>query len=145
MDELNQKITNLERQVLALEKANDGLESRILQLERNWRDFRSMQNDFSRQFGILNCWEFMRCGREPKGQKVSEMGICPSAEMKKYDGINRGKNSGRICWALVGTLCGGRIQGVFAEKISSCLKCEFYQYVCLQEGKEMQYALLSRD
>ncbi|MBI4766175.1 MAG: hypothetical protein HY787_16510 [Deltaproteobacteria bacterium] len=94
--------------------------------------------------GILNCWEFKQCGRELEGKNVAELGICPAAELKKYDRINRGKNSGRICWALVGTLCGGRIQGVYALKVDTCLNCDFYQYVVQQEGKEMRYALLSK-
>ena len=86
----------------------------------------------------------MKCGREPGGHKESELGICPTTKLKKFDGVNRGRKSGRICKALVGTLCGGRIQGIYAEKITTCLSCMFYQLVCLQEGKGMQYAFLSR-
>jgi len=30
----------------------------------------------------LNCWEFKKCGREPGGEKASELGICPRQMMK---------------------------------------------------------------
>jgi hypothetical protein len=80
-----------------------------------------------------NCWEFMRCGREPGGAKVAELGICPAATETRANGINMGKNGGRCCWALVGTLCGGQIQSSFAMKLNSCLKCEFYQLVVKEE------------
>ena len=26
-----------------------------------------------------NCWEYMKCGREPEGEKVAELGICRAA------------------------------------------------------------------
>ena len=144
MQELNQKIAELEKEILALKKVNSELESRILRLEQNSQNAESKPSGHQPQIGVLNCWEFKKCGREPGGKNISELGICPAAELKKYDGTNRGKNSGRICWALVGTLCGGRVQGIYAQKIANCLNCELYQHVCLQEGKEMQYALLSR-
>jgi hypothetical protein len=144
MHELNQKIAELEKEIVALKKVNSELESRILRLEQNSQNAESKSSGLQTQIGILNCWEFKKCGREPGGKNISELGICTAAESRKYDGINRGKNSGRICWALVGTLCGGKVQGVYAQKIATCLNCEFYQYVCLQEGKEMRYALLSR-
>ena len=35
-----------------------------------------------------NCWEYWACGREPNGGKVAEMGECPTATNKKYNGIN---------------------------------------------------------
>ena len=35
MHELNQKIAELEKEILALKKVNSGLESRILRLEQN--------------------------------------------------------------------------------------------------------------
>ncbi|MCF8062878.1 MAG: hypothetical protein K9M82_10210 [Deltaproteobacteria bacterium] len=89
----------------------------------------------------LNCWEFKKCGRESGGTNVGDLGICPAAEMEKLEGINRGKNGGRACWALVGTLCGGKVQGIYAEKIGTCLECEFYSYVRDQEGQDFLHAL----
>ncbi|MEZ4527675.1 MAG: protein kinase [Desulfobacterales bacterium] len=83
----------------------------------------------------LNCWEYMKCGRDPGGKNAAEFGVCPAAEDASFDGINRGKNGGRICWAVGGTFCGGEIQGTFAEKRKSCINCEFYKLVRKEKGK----------
>ena len=88
----------------------------------------------------LNCWEFKKCGREPNGAKVAELGVCPAAIETRTNGINCGKNGGRSCWALSGTLCGGIVQGSFAAKLGNCLKCEFYQMVGSEEGVNHQSA-----
>ena len=82
----------------------------------------------------LNCWDFKQCGREPDGQRAEELGVCPAAVEASFDGINFGKNAGRICWAVAGTCCGGKVQGTFAEKRKSCVSCDFYQKVQDQEG-----------
>ena len=76
-----------------------------------------------------NCWEVKLCGRQPSGEKVGELGICPATTDKSCDGINEGRNGGRICWAISGTFCGGKIQGTYAQKQSSCLACDFMQSV----------------
>lgn len=81
-----------------------------------------------------NCWEVKNCGREPGGENVSELGVCPAAIEDNCDGVNGGSKGGRICWALAGTLCGGKVQGMFAMKIESCVKCEFFQQVVEEEG-----------
>lgn len=83
----------------------------------------------------LNCWEYKNCGREPGGAKVSELGVCPAAIDTPSNGLNGGSNAGRICWALAGTLCGGQVQGTFAQKRRSCVQCDFYQKVKEEEGK----------
>jgi hypothetical protein len=51
----------------------------------------------------LNCWEFEKCGRQPGGIKVKELGVCPAATEKRAHGINGGINGGRACWAIAGT------------------------------------------
>jgi len=81
----------------------------------------------------LNCWEFKKCGREPGGAKTSELGKCPSASETRVDGINNGKNGGRVCWAIAGTLCGGKVQGSYAQKFLNCMECEFYKSVVHEE------------
>jgi len=73
-----------------------------------------------------NCWEAKKCGREPGGKKVAELGVCPAATDTSADGLNGGKNAGRICWAVTGTFCGGKVQGTFAQKQLSCLVCDFF-------------------
>ena len=82
----------------------------------------------------MNCWEFKKCGREPGGKKVRELGVCPAAIERRVDGTNDGLNGGRACWALAGTLCGGKVQGSFAAKVVNCMKCDFYQLVGEQQG-----------
>ncbi len=86
----------------------------------------------------VNCWEFTQCGRELYGQNVSELGMCLASTAEKLDGTNHGKNGGRACWAITGTLCGGEVQGTFASKLENCLKCDFYQLVRKEEGAEFQ-------
>ena len=73
----------------------------------------------------LNCWEFKKCGREPGGAKAEELGVCQAAIESRVDEVNRGKNGGRSCWAVTGTLCGGEVQGTFAAKLGNCLMCDF--------------------
>ena len=81
-----------------------------------------------------NCWEYKMCGREPGGLKVTLLGACPAAAESKLDGLHAGKNAGRACWAISGTLCEGKVQGTYAQKLSNCLACEFYQLVGREEG-----------
>ena len=81
-----------------------------------------------------NCWEVKKCGREPGGSKVGELGVCPAPTTAAHNGTNSGKNGGRFCWAIAGTLCGGKKQGTFAEKRLSCLSCEFFNSVKTEEG-----------
>lgn len=86
----------------------------------------------------LNCWECKQCGREPGGAMVAELGVCPAAVEARIDGTNGGKNGGRACWAVVGTLCGGKVQGSFAVKLNSCLKCEFHGMVITEQGEDLK-------
>ena len=85
-----------------------------------------------------NCWEFKKCGREPNGAKVAELGICPSTTEKRLDGIHGGKNAGRACWVIAGTLCKGEVQGTFAKKYENCSKCDFYIKVHSEENHHFQ-------
>jgi len=85
-----------------------------------------------------NCWDFKKCGRQPGGTRVAELGVCPAATMTRADGMNGGIKGGRICWALAGTLCGGQVQGTFAQKLTNCMACDFYKQVRAQEGAQLQ-------
>ena len=88
----------------------------------------------------LNCWQFEKCGREPGGAKQAELGVCPAATEARLDGTNSGKNAGRACWGVTGTLCGGKAQGTFATKVHSCLQCDFYRLVGEEEGSAHESA-----
>ena len=81
-----------------------------------------------------NCWEFFECGRQPGGEKVSKLGACPAALQSKLNGFNDGINGGRTCWAIAGTLCKGKTQGSYAQKLGDCLRCEFYASVRQDQG-----------
>ena len=71
----------------------------------------------------LNCWEFKKCGRQPGGEHVNDMGLCPATIEEKLDGIHDGSNGGRACWVIAGTLCKGEKQGSFAQKLTNCVTC----------------------
>jgi hypothetical protein len=81
-----------------------------------------------------NCWEWKKCGRQSGGEKADELGVCPAATENAGDGLNRGTKAGRICWAISGTFCSGKIQGTFAEKQLSCMTCDFFKKVKEEEG-----------
>jgi hypothetical protein len=63
----------------------------------------------------VNCWEFMQCGREAGGRREEELGTCPAYP-----------DHGKQCARVAGTMCEDRLQGFFARKILTCLKCDFY-------------------
>jgi hypothetical protein len=64
----------------------------------------------------MNCWEFKKCGREKGGAHVAEFGICPAYP-----------KHGKHCARIAGTFCGGKVQGVFAVKLASCMQCDYYR------------------
>jgi len=82
-----------------------------------------------------NCWEVMKCGRQPGGDKVSQLGLCPAATETSFDGTNGGKNAGRFCWKVAGTMCGGKVEGVVARRLKSCTDCEFYHQVREEQAR----------
>ena len=85
----------------------------------------------------LNCWEVQGCGRQPRGVNVADLGICPASVEEWADGMNGGRNGGRTCWALAGTLCRGEVQGTFAIGLANCMRCPFYLQVAREEGQEL--------
>lgn len=89
-----------------------------------------------------NCWEFKKCGREPGGMHVKEFGICPATQEHRLDGAHDGKNAGRSCWVLAGTLCKGQVQGTFAQKYKNCEICDFYRTVKQEEGGKFQLSVV---
>ena len=83
--------------------------------------------------GKMNCWEFKKCGRQPGGLKEKELGTCPAAVAGDFHGAHEGQNAGRACWAVAGSLCGGKIQGTYAQKLLNCWRCEFMNLVKREE------------
>ena len=69
-----------------------------------------LKNDFTRSFdnsSLTPCWELMKCTNT----------ACRSYR----DPVNL------RCWEVAGTLCGGKVQGSFAQKLENCSLCEVYQ------------------
>ena len=81
-----------------------------------------------------NCWQHKRCGRELGGLKSGALGVCPASLEVRLDATHQGKNGGRACWIVAGSLCGGELQGTFAQKFQSCKDCDFYLAVKKEEG-----------
>jgi len=85
---------------------------------------------------LKNCWEFYQCGLEPGGKNAEEVGICPATTETKLNGVNRGKNGGRACWAVSRTLCSnGGVYGQVHEKFRHCVTCAFFGKVQDEEGR----------
>ena len=58
----------------------------------------------------LQCWQYLKCGMDNCADKH-----CPAYP-----------NYGRVCWAIAGTYCSGKVEGAYAQKIKSCKNCPFY-------------------
>jgi len=86
----------------------------------------------------INCWEFTRCGREQGGVMVAELGMCPAATENRVNGLNEGKNGGRVCWAIAGTFCKGEVQGTFILKMVDCMNCDFFKLVAREQGTTIE-------
>ena len=86
-----------------------------------------------------NCWDFKKCGREPGGARVAELGVCPAAIDTSHNGTNRGENAGRYCWRVAGTMCDEKVQGTYACKLLSCIKCDFFKVVQEQEATDFAH------
>ena len=85
-----------------------------------------------------NCWEFMKCEWQPVHSKIDEIGVCPAVVDNRFNGLHDGKNAGRVCWMIAGTLCGGKVQDDYAQKHKSCIECEFYRLVKKEEGLDFK-------
>lgn len=82
----------------------------------------------------INCWEYSRCGREPGGTRVGEMGVCPATTLTSADGYLGGRNGGRACAYVAGTYCSGTVQGTYRDKSKQCQACEFYRLLRAEHG-----------
>lgn len=80
----------------------------------------------------LNCWEFKKCGRQAGGRRCGDE-PCPASVETRLDGVHGGKNAGRACWAVVGSMCGEVATGMFAVETEDCGRCAFYGKVRAEE------------
>ena len=81
-----------------------------------------------------NCWEVMNCGRHSESNINFKTGVCPAAKHSEFDGINNGKFAGRVCWTIAGSFCLKNKQGIFSNKLMTCLYCEFFEKIREEEG-----------
>jgi hypothetical protein len=79
-----------------------------------------------------NCWEFKNCGKHKSG--VDGSSPCQVPKMSMYDGVNGGKNGGRVCWIITDSACDGGVQVTFHHKLETCAACDFYKTVKEEEG-----------
>lgn len=86
-----------------------------------------------------NCWEAKDCRYGPGSREP-----CPAALDVTASGVNGGKNAGRICWTVRGTLCGGKPHGGFVDKQEACLQCPFFQQVRDEEGADFRLVKLAQ-
>lgn len=64
---------------------------------------------------FIRCWEYKKCERQPGGSRARELGHCPAA----YSPDNN-------CWLVAGTMCSGKIEGTYAQKLDTCIICDYY-------------------
>ena len=64
---------------------------------------------------MMNCWEFMKCGREVGGKNAGLFGVCPAFP-----------NNGNSCSEVEGTFCDLVLKLIDSEYIS-CQDCKFYK------------------
>jgi len=77
----------------------------------------------------LNCWDYLDCNYGPGIEHP-----CPAADDETSNGVNEGKNAGRICWTVTDTFCFDKSMGQFAEKREICFSCNFLHHVKKEEG-----------
>jgi len=65
-------------------------------------------------------------------------GECPASKAVIHNGINGGKNAGRHCWMVSGTVCDGYVQGEVASKLQHCVLCDFFKLVKKEEGERFK-------
>ncbi len=88
-----------------------------------------------------NCWEVMNCGRGPDKTRKPGAPVCPATVEQRLHGVHGGRLGGRACWLVAGTMCGGKPQGVFAEKYGNCKLCRFYNQVMDEEESRFQLTM----
>lgn len=89
----------------------------------------------------MNCWEYMKCGRELGGFNVEKGNECIASIATMADGVNGGKNAGRCCWAVAGSLTMGKPLCVKANEYNDCLLCLFFKKV--EDEEDRNFSLFS--
>lgn len=80
----------------------------------------------------MNCWEYKKCGRED---------TCKAATFELADGFLGGKNGGRACIYITGSLCNSVRYG--SPKANNCKSCGFYKILKEEHGRDMNVLAFS--
>jgi hypothetical protein len=81
-----------------------------------------------------------KLSKNSRGSDVEKYGICPVYTDDFTNGINCGKNGGRICWIISGTDNNGKNQRINSNNFLKCMKCDFHNLVQKEEGKDFKSA-----
>jgi signal transduction histidine kinase len=87
----------------------------------------------------LNCWEYRQCNLGPESETP-----CPAAMLKTSNGVNGGKNAGRLCWTVPNTPCFGKSMPSIVEKKKICFTCGFFHRVEEEEGDQFHLVQLAQ-
>ncbi len=71
----------------------------------------------NKKIETMNCWEFIRCGREEGGINVERLGVCPAYP-----------EDGQRCATIDGTFC-DLVKAMHDITHSSCLECPFFNSI----------------
>jgi len=82
----------------------------------------------------INCWEFHGCDVEPISDYVIDFRVCAATWTEEMHGVHGGKNAGRACWAVVGSMCGLHNSDRTCMHAATCEECDFYKLVREEEG-----------
>ncbi len=88
----------------------------------------------------VNCWEYLKCGREPGGTAVDTLGVCPVPIARELHSINEGRNGGRVCWSVQGTDCHGSTKSNCSAHF--CILCPFFKKVKAEQEQEGEFQLI---
>ena len=98
LHESNQRLLHLNAALDATAAELKGLMANVIETGSCTERFRNPH--------IVQCWRMKKCGKT----------ACPA--FMRRDSLR--------CWEVAGTFCQGEVQGVFAQKIKDCTKCEVY-------------------
>lgn len=64
----------------------------------------------------MECWEFMKCGRQAGGSRIEELGVCPAWP-----------DHGQACSLVAGRLCRDMVREIYDRDLDTCQDCDFYR------------------
>ncbi len=112
---LRQKLHKTQKQIAqllgtslkAVQSFEQGWRKVPMHIERQMLFLISTQGEGTEKFPP--CWEVMECPPERRE-------ACPAWEF----------NLGRLCWFVNGTICRGKVQGSWQQKMMVCRTCEVF-------------------